>query len=202
MAAFLRDDLPHLFDDQGIDASKYDEKVGRVAGEPAPHALPPCQARAGSGSAGLPAGHQLAMRSCAVACPIGNLTADAATILGRCAQVVFEDPITYYSSIQGYLFNIAFLKKVFQPTFVLHDVRRTGPLELTTRWAAGRRGQPRPAPAPAGGAPGCNGTTCHGWQASVQPPTVPGSLPSSHTPTHLTRTPCRWTMTMGLAFAP
>ena len=34
----------------------------------------------------------------------------------------------------GYLFNIAFLKRVFQPTFVLHDVRRTGPLELTTRW--------------------------------------------------------------------
>ena len=34
----------------------------------------------------------------------------------------------------GYLFNIAFLKRVFQPNFVLHDVRRTGPLELTTRW--------------------------------------------------------------------
>lgn len=33
----------------------------------------------------------------------------------------------------GYLFNINFLKNVFAPTFVLHDVRRTGPLELTTR---------------------------------------------------------------------
>lgn len=34
----------------------------------------------------------------------------------------------------GYLFNIAFLRRVFSPAFVLHDVRRTGPLEVTTRW--------------------------------------------------------------------
>lgn len=27
LAAFLREDLPHLFDDQGIDASRYDEAV-------------------------------------------------------------------------------------------------------------------------------------------------------------------------------
>ncbi|KAI7844760.1 hypothetical protein COHA_001642 [Chlorella ohadii] len=88
LAAFLREDLPHLFDDQGIDASRYDDAV------------------------------------------------------------VFEDPITYYTNIKGYLFNIAFLKRVFQPNFVLHDVRRTGPLELTTRWtmdmslAVGPQGSP------------------------------------------------------------
>jgi hypothetical protein len=34
----------------------------------------------------------------------------------------------------GYLFNIAFLRRVFSPIFVLHDIRRTGPLEVTTRW--------------------------------------------------------------------
>lgn len=74
MAAFLRQDLLHLFDDQGIDASKYDDAVN------------------------------------------------------------FEDPITKYDSVQGYLFNIAMLRRVFSPTFILHDVRRTGALQLTFRW--------------------------------------------------------------------
>lgn len=32
------------------------------------------------------------------------------------------------------MFNIAMLRRVFSPTFTLHDIRRTGPLELTTRW--------------------------------------------------------------------
>ena len=39
------------------------------------------------------------------------------------------------ASPAGYLFNIAFLRRVFTPTFTLHDVRRSGPLEVTTRWA-------------------------------------------------------------------
>lgn len=74
LAAFLREDLQHLFDDQGIDASRYDDRVE------------------------------------------------------------FVDPITKYGSIKGYMFNIAMLRRVFSPTFTLHDIRRTGPLELTTRW--------------------------------------------------------------------
>lgn len=74
MMAFLEQDLPHLFDDVGIDASKYDEKVD------------------------------------------------------------FEDPITRYSSLKGYLFNIQFLRRVFSPTFVLHGLKQTGPLEITSRW--------------------------------------------------------------------
>lgn len=49
---FLREDLKHLFDDQGIDATSYD------------------------------------------------------------SQVRFEDPITKYASIQGYLFNIQMLRRV------------------------------------------------------------------------------------------
>ncbi len=30
----------------------------------------------------------------------------------------------------GYLFNIAFLRKIFSPLFILHDLKRTGPLEV------------------------------------------------------------------------
>jgi hypothetical protein len=76
-AAFLASDLPHLFDDVGIDTSAY------------------------------------------------------------AAKVEFTDPITRYASLQGYLFNIAALRAVFKPTFVLRGVRQTGPRELTTRWTMG-----------------------------------------------------------------
>lgn len=71
---FLRGDLDHLFDDQGIDQSAYDDKVR------------------------------------------------------------FEDPITKYSSVQGYVFNIKLLRRVFAPTFQLHDIKQTSQYELTTRW--------------------------------------------------------------------
>ncbi len=64
----------HLFDDKGIDASAYDDKVD------------------------------------------------------------FRDPITKYSDAQGYLFNISMLKNVFTPKFELHDIKVTGPTEVTTRW--------------------------------------------------------------------
>jgi hypothetical protein len=37
--------------------------------------------------------------------------------------VDFRDPITRYTSIQGYLFNIQFLRRAFDPLFVLHDLR-------------------------------------------------------------------------------
>ena len=96
--SFLREDLTHLFDDQGIDQSAYDNKVN------------------------------------------------------------FQDPITRYSSVQGlhsrtmiandcqagsasaaaciagYVFNIKMLRRVFDPKFLLHDLRQTGPNEITTRW--------------------------------------------------------------------
>uniref|UniRef100_A0A2P2M7Q5 SOUL heme-binding family protein n=1 Tax=Rhizophora mucronata TaxID=61149 RepID=A0A2P2M7Q5_RHIMU len=71
---FLYDDLPHLFDDQGIDRTAYDE------------------------------------------------------------YVKFRDPITKHDSISGYLFNIALLKVIFRPQFLLHWVKQTGPYEITTRW--------------------------------------------------------------------
>jgi len=75
--AFLTADLPHLFDDTGIDATAY-----------------------------APA-------------------------------VAFLDPITKYSSLKGYLFNISMLKRAFRPTFTLLGARQTGPREVTTRWAMG-----------------------------------------------------------------
>lgn len=74
LAEFLKEDLTHLFDAQGIDTSKYDQEVD------------------------------------------------------------FQDPITQYSTLSGYLFNIQMLRRVFSPKFILHDVKQTGPLELTTRW--------------------------------------------------------------------
>lgn len=50
-------------------------------------------------------------------------------------RVEFRDPITSYGSLRGYLFNIAALRRVFSPTFVLLGVRQTGKRDLTTRWA-------------------------------------------------------------------
>ncbi|XP_043726040.1 uncharacterized protein LOC122672643 isoform X2 [Telopea speciosissima] len=74
LVEFLYDDLPHLFDDQGIDRTMYDERVR------------------------------------------------------------FRDPITKHDTVDGYLFNIALLKILFQPDFQLHNVKQTGPCEITTRW--------------------------------------------------------------------
>ncbi|XP_075509854.1 uncharacterized protein LOC142546177 [Primulina tabacum] len=74
LVEFLYEDLPHLFDDQGIDRTAYDERVN------------------------------------------------------------FRDPITKHGSIGGYLFNIAMLKKLFNPDFQLHWVKQTGAYEITTRW--------------------------------------------------------------------
>jgi len=70
----MKEDLTHLFDDQGIDPSLYDP------------------------------------------------------------QVSFEDPITKYSSLSGYLFNIQMLRRIFSPSFTLHDIKQTNTWEITTRW--------------------------------------------------------------------
>ena len=34
------------------------------------------------------------------------------------------------------MFNIGMLKRVFNPTFELHDIKQTGEYEATTRWYA------------------------------------------------------------------
>lgn len=36
--------------------------------------------------------------------------------------------------VAGYMFNIGMLKKVFAPSFQLHDIKQTGEYEATTRW--------------------------------------------------------------------
>ncbi len=48
----------------------------------------------------------------------------------------FRDPITRYSSLSGYLFNIAFLRRAFDPAFQLHDIRvsEADPNAVITRW--------------------------------------------------------------------
>jgi len=77
VAADLAADLPHLFDEQGIDRGMYSENVQ------------------------------------------------------------FEDPITRYDSLDGYLFNIQLLRRLFSPSFRLRAVHQTGAWELTTRWTMG-----------------------------------------------------------------
>lgn len=49
-------------------------------------------------------------------------------------DVRFEDPLTRYDNIQGYLFNIGMLKNVFRPTYTMHSIEQTGDWELSTRW--------------------------------------------------------------------
>lgn len=51
----------------------------------------------------------------------------------------FQDPLTRHTTLQGYLFNIQFLRRVFSPVFRLHGIKRTGPLQLTTRWTMDMR---------------------------------------------------------------
>lgn len=74
LVEFLQEDLPHLFDEQGITKEQYEPYVD------------------------------------------------------------FRDPITRYSSIDGYLFNIQMLRYLFRPKFELHSVKQSGPSEITTRW--------------------------------------------------------------------
>lgn len=74
LVEFLKEDLEHLFDDQGIDVTKYDDVVQ------------------------------------------------------------FEDPITKHTTIQGYIKNIQFLKNVFNPIFILRDIKRTDEYEIMFRW--------------------------------------------------------------------
>lgn len=48
--------------------------------------------------------------------------------------VEFQDPLTTYTSLQGYLFNIAMLKTLFAPIFEMHAIKATGENEITARW--------------------------------------------------------------------
>ena len=52
----------------------------------------------------------------------------------RARDVSFEDPLTKYDSFAGYAFNIQMLRRVFSPEYVMHDIRKSGPWEITTRW--------------------------------------------------------------------
>jgi hypothetical protein len=58
-------------------------------------------------------------------------------------KVEFLDPITRYSTLSAYLFNISFLRKAFDPLPLrLHGLRQTGPLEITSRWTMTMRFSP------------------------------------------------------------
>ena len=49
-------------------------------------------------------------------------------------DVSFEDPLTKYDSFDGYAFNIQMLRRVFSPTYAMHEIYQSGPWEITTRW--------------------------------------------------------------------
>ena len=49
-------------------------------------------------------------------------------------DVKFEDPITRYDSIDGYLFNIQMLRYLFTPEFILHTIKEVNETTLETRW--------------------------------------------------------------------
>ena len=52
------------------------------------------------------------------------------------SDVSFEDPLTKYDNIDGYLFNIDMLKNVFTPVYTMHTIEQTGDWELSTRWTS------------------------------------------------------------------
>lgn len=50
-----------------------------------------------------------------------------ASILYRYSDdMKFQDPLSKFGNLQGYLFNISALGSLFRPNLVLNDVRRTG----------------------------------------------------------------------------
>ena len=49
-------------------------------------------------------------------------------------QTAFASPSSYSCLCAGYMFNISLLKKVFAPNFTMHDMKRTGEYEVTSRW--------------------------------------------------------------------
>lgn len=48
--------------------------------------------------------------------------------------IVFEDPISRFTDLNGYQFMIRVLKTLFAVTFDLHEVSVTAPDTVTTRW--------------------------------------------------------------------
>jgi hypothetical protein len=48
-------------------------------------------------------------------------------------NIIFEDPITQYSNLDGYLFMIRALRTAFNINFELHSMDIAGPEELVAR---------------------------------------------------------------------
>ena len=110
---FLKKDLQHLFDDQGIDKSQYDDVV--EFRDP----ITRYNNASGKGVISEPL-----QDVCLHGCP-------------ACVNIVLW--VSYCNQAwlcAGYMFNISMLKKVFNPTFELHDITQTGEYEATTRWYA------------------------------------------------------------------
>ena len=103
---FLREDLTHLFDDQGIDQSAYDDKVNFE--DPI--------TRYSTVKGGY---LQL------------NIAKQESSVDTMCCHHRAIYSMLY---VTGYVFNISMLRRVFAPTFQLHDIKQTSEYDVTTRW--------------------------------------------------------------------
>lgn len=109
---FLKEDLKNLFNDKGVDQSQYDEKVNFMD----------------------PITKYDSVKGIADA--LRNPGTPIWPPKQQCKAEV-ESESTYglpQGSLAGYMFNISMLKRIFQPTFQLHDIKQTAELEVTTRW--------------------------------------------------------------------
>ena len=117
--------------------------LGRGAAAGAAGPGPGAGAGSGAGAGAGPSvrvepGSPLEATARALAADLPHLFDDVGIDRGMYSEEVqFEDPITRYSSLDGYLFNIQMLRRLFSPTFTLRSVRQTGDWELTTRWTMG-----------------------------------------------------------------
>lgn len=107
---FLKRDLQHLFDDQGIDKSQYDDVVE--------FRDPITQYNNASGESYQSLSGKVIAAVRSLHSPMTMLRPKSDN--GRDGA--------------GYMFNISMLKRVFNPTFELHDIKQTGEYEATTRW--------------------------------------------------------------------
>ena len=106
---FLRGDLTHLFDDQGIDQSAYDDKVNFED---------PITKYSTVKGAYLLLNHVCFAKQ------------ESNVVTVCCRHMAIYSMLC----VTGYMFNISMLRRVFAPTFQLHDIKQTSEYDITTRW--------------------------------------------------------------------
>lgn len=106
---FLREDLTHLFDDQGIDQSAYDNKVNFED----------------------PITRYSTVKGVYPQLSIVCFAKQESSVDAMCCHL---KAVHSMLCVTGYMFNISMLRRVFAPTFQLHDIKQTSEYDVTTRW--------------------------------------------------------------------